>query len=133
MRLPAIEVLLAIPFGLGFLLLDSEPAAFACFLPFYLLGAMYVGPMHSTIQNLVVPGMRATASAVNLFVVNMVGLGLGPLVVGMLNDWLAPTWGDAAIRGSLVCVVSLGGFSSLLFHLAGRGLARDLEAARRGA
>jgi len=133
MQLPAIEVLAALPFGFGFLMLDDGSASLACFWPFYLLAAMYVGPMHSTIQNLVAPGMRATASAVNLFVVNMVGLGLGPLVVGILNDALAPSWGEQAIRGSLVCVVSFGGLSSLLFHLASRGLARDLEAARRGA
>lgn len=131
LRLPALEVLLALPFGLGFLLLASERAAFACFLPCYALGAMYVGPMHSTIQNLAAPGLRATAAAVNLFFVNMLGLGLGPLVVGILNDAFAARWGDAGIRWSLACVIALGSGSSLLFYLASRGLPRDLAAVRR--
>src|SRR3546814_11664316 len=38
---------------------------------------------------LVPPTSRATASALTLFVVNMVGLGLGPLIVGLLSDLLA--------------------------------------------
>jgi MFS family permease len=133
MRLPALQTLALIPFGLGFIMLDDRGWAMASFYPFYLLGAMYVGPMHSTIQGLVVPSLRATASAVNLFVVNMIGLGLGPLLIGVLNDAFAARWGEAGIRYSMLVVLIIGGFSSLLFWRSSRSLREDLAKAREAA
>jgi len=133
MRLPAIQALLGVPFALGFLLAPDPQLALYSFIPFYLLGAMYVGPMFSMTQSLVVPQMRATASAINLFIVNMIGLGLGPLVVGFLNDLLAESLGDGAIRYSLTIVAVLGGLASILFWQASTQLREDLEAAREEA
>ena len=130
--LPALELLAAVPFVVGFVLFESRTAALLSFIPFHLLATMYLGPMLSTIQNLVVPRMRATASAVNLFVVNLVGLGVGPLLMGYLNDQLASEYGDEAIRWSMLAVGLVGGFSSIVFYAAGRNLRQDLEAAREG-
>jgi MFS family permease len=131
--LPAIELAAAVPFVVGFVLLESRIVALLCFIPFHLLASMYLGPMLSTIQNLVVPRMRATASAVNLFVVNMVGLGVGPLLMGYLNDRLADDYGQEAIRWSMLTVGLVGGGASILFYAAGRNLRQDLDAARRAA
>ena len=61
MRLPAIQTAALVPFAIGFILIEDRTWALICFCPMYLLGAMYVGPMHSTIQGLVVPSLRATA------------------------------------------------------------------------
>jgi len=130
MRLPAIQSALGVPFLVGFVLTPDPMMALVSFYPFYLLGAMYVGPMFSMTQGLVPPHMRATASAINLFVVNMVGLGAGPLIVGMLNDAMAPRFGDEAIRYSLLVVGVVGGFASIFFYLASRGLREDLAMAR---
>ncbi|MCP5066525.1 MAG: MFS transporter [bacterium] len=131
--LPACELAIAVPFVAGFVLLESRIAALLCFIPFHLLASMYLGPMLSTIQNLVVPHMRATASAVNLFVVNLVGLGIGPLLMGFLNDLLAADYGETSIRWSMLFVGIVGGGSSILFYLAGRSLRDDLDAAQRAA
>ena len=127
MRLPALESLLGIPFAAGFVLLNDQQLAILCFIPFYFLGAMYVGPMHAMIQSLARVRMRATASAILLFVVNMIGLGLGPLLVGILNDYVfGPAYGEQAIRYSLLTVGILGGTASILFWQASRTLAADL-------
>jgi len=133
MRLPAIETAALIPFALVFILADDLLLSLSAFYPFYLLGAMYVGPMHSTIQGLVVPSLRATASALNLFVVNMIGLGLGPLVIGAMNDLFASRWGEGAIRYSMLTVALVGGISSGVFWLSSRHLREDLQAARAAA
>jgi MFS family permease len=133
MRLPALQALAAVPFALAFILFESQSLAMASFYPFYVVGAMYVGPMGAMIQGLVVPNMRATASAINLFVVNMIGLGLGPLVIGFLNDMLAPRFGDEGIRYSLLVMGAIGGFASIPFYLASRHLKEDLAAAREQA
>ncbi len=127
MRLPALQTLLAVPFLVGFTLLPSPSQSLACFIPFYMLGAMYVGPMFAMIQGLVELRMRATAAAILLFVANMVGLGLGPLLVGVLNDHVfAQQYGAHAIRHSLLVVGMLGGLGCALFWAASRRLPEEL-------
>lgn len=76
--------------------------------------------------------MRALASATLLFAINIVGLGLGPWLIGISNDLLAPTYGDEAIRYSLggVGAVNLWGAAHSL--LAARDLRSDLACARSG-
>ena len=67
------------------------------------------------------PRTRATASAILLFVVNLLGLGLGPLGVGIVSDILNTSLGlgeAAGVRWSLVIFVMLGFVSSLLFWKA---------------
>ena len=72
--------------------------------------------------------MRATASAILLFILNMVGLGAGSLVVGLLNDQLAGRFGTEAIRYSLLAVALVGGLASFFFLQASRTLREDLRA-----
>lgn len=127
MLLPAVESFLCIPFIVGFTLLTNTYLAVLCFIPFYFLGAAYVGPMHAMVQSLVRVRMRATASAILLFVVNMVGAGLGPLTIGLLNDHLfGPIFGQEAIRYSMLVVGVIGGFASILFLMAAKSLTADL-------
>ncbi|MBW1885133.1 MAG: MFS transporter [Deltaproteobacteria bacterium] len=133
MRLPAIQVVIGIPFLLGFLLAGNATLALACFAPFYFVANMYIGPMFAMTQGLVPPSMRATASAINLFVVNLVGLGLGPFLMGYLNDALAAEFGKESIRYSLLSVGAVGASAVVFFWLASRSLPRDLAAAREAA
>lgn len=127
MRLPAIQVLVALPFLAGFTLLPTPTQSLLAFVPFYALGAMYVGPMFSMVQGLVELRMRATAAAILLFIVNIVGLGLGPLTIGLLNDQVfGPSHGEAAIRYSMLTVGLIGGLSSLLFWKASERLQVEL-------
>ncbi len=127
MRLPALESLLCIPFVTGFALLTDTRLAILSFIPFYFLGAAYVGPMHAMVQSLVRVRMRATASAILLFVVNMIGAGLGPLAIGLLNDYVfGPTYGDGAIRYSILVIGLVGGLGSILFWQASKTLSADL-------
>ncbi|MCP4039900.1 MAG: MFS transporter [bacterium] len=133
MKLPALQAALGLPFLAGFLLAPNVWLALACFAPFYFIANMYIGPMFAMTQTLVPPAMRATASAINLFIVNLVGLGLGPLLMGYLNDALAPQYGDLSIRYSLLSVGMVGGGAVLFFWLASQSLPRDLAAAREAA
>lgn len=127
MRLPALESFLCIPFVAGFALLTDTRLAILSFIPFYFLGAAYVGPMHAMVQSLVRVRMRATASAILLFVVNMIGAGLGPLAIGLLNDYVfGPIYGDEAIRYSILVIGLVGGLASILFWQASKSLNADL-------
>jgi hypothetical protein len=81
------------------------------------------------VQGLAPLRMRATASALLLFLLNFIGMGLGPLIVGGLNDLLSPQLGEQAIRYSLslVALTKLWGAAHSL--LAARSLRAELEAA----
>lgn len=129
MRLPAIYSILAWPLALGFLLAPDRGTAIACFVPFYALANMYVGPLWSTAQNLARPDQRATASAVLLFILNISGLGLGPFLIGAANDLLAGSHGDLAVRYSLVGVVTLSMFACVPFWIGSKYLREELARA----
>jgi len=129
LRLPALVAVASLPFAALFLLLPTPVAALVAFIPYYAISNMYVGPLWSTAQNLARPELRATASALLLFILNLVGLGLGPLAVGALNDLLAPSYGQGAIRWSLLAVVLSGGFASVFYWQASRHLVADLRSA----
>lgn len=129
MRLPALQAVCGLPFLVGFMLLPTATASLICFVPYYLLSAMYLGPLFSTVQGLVGLRMRATAAAILMFIMNLVGLGLGPLVIGVLNDFLfGPLFGQDAIRYSMLVVGMCGGFAGIFFWRASRRLATALAA-----
>jgi hypothetical protein len=77
--------------------------------------------------------MRALASAILLFVINLIGLGVGPQAVGVLNDLLAPAYGPAAVRYSLLIVGFMNVWASVHFLLGARTLAADLVRPERSA
>jgi predicted MFS family arabinose efflux permease len=53
-----------------------------------LLGSIWYGPVYASIQGVVPPALRASAVAIMLFIVNMIGLGFGPPIFGLLTDIL---------------------------------------------
>lgn len=118
MVLPAVGAIVAIPFSLTALSVDSLPLALAIFVIPSLLNAVWQGPAYATIQGLVQPRTRATATAVLLFVANLVGLGLGPLIVGIMSDVISNALGGdpaASVRWSLIVVALFGLPCGLLF------------------
>ena len=71
--------------------------------------------------------MRALSSAILFFILNLIGLGLGPQVVGILNDVLEDRYGIEAVRYSLMAVNVFTLLAVLLFWLAARSFKRDQE------
>ena len=74
---------------------------------------------------------RVLWAAVLLFVINIIGLALGPALTGALSDALEPRLGEDALRYALLIVSLALAWSALHFHLAGRTLVADLELTRR--
>lgn len=129
MRMPAVLSVIALPVALGFAFAPDQRTAIAFFVPFYALANMYVGPLWSTAQNLARANMRATASAVLLFILNIFGLGLGPFLVGLGNDLLAERYGELSVRYSLVAVFLLSAAACVPFWLGSNHLREELEPA----
>ena len=72
--------------------------------------------------------MRAVASALLLFLLNIIGLGLGPMVTGILSDLLRESFGDDSLRYSLLLVSAVvGPWSAYHYFAAGRYIEADLD------
>lgn len=99
MSVPALAGLASLPFV--YLIYSVDSAALALALGFVpaLLNTLWYGPVYATAQSVVHPRSRATTAAILLFILNMIGLGFGPISVGALNDLLAGPAGFGEIEG----------------------------------
>jgi MFS family permease len=127
--LPAAGVLVAFPFFVVALLLDQPYLAIALLVTPYLLNSLWLGPAFGTIQNLAPMRMRALASAILLFVINIIGLGFGPLVVGVVSDLLSGVFGAESLRYSILISTVAYFWAGAHFLMAGRTIRQDLDAA----
>ena len=71
--------------------------------------------------------MRATASAIFLFINKLIGIGLGNNAIGALSDLLAAQFGDESLRYSILAGTGFYIVAATLFFLAARWLDRDWE------
>ncbi|MCH1579370.1 MAG: MFS transporter, partial [Luminiphilus sp.] len=71
--------------------------------------------------------MRAMASAILYFVLNIIGLGLGPLTVGILSDAFAETYGDNNLRYAMAVTLTISLVGVFFLWMGARSLKRDLE------
>lgn len=120
----------ALPFQALQLLSDTYWIAIGSFFPAALFGAMWTAPSYAIAQSLATPRTRALASALLLFFLNIIGLGLGPQAVGILNDVLHPSVGDDAVRYSLLLIKLTTVASIVMYWKASTSLQDDLSRAR---
>ena len=128
---PAIASLLAIPFYLVAINLPQAVPAMALLAVPILLGTLWYGPVYATAQSIVDPTMRATTSAVLLFIINLIGLGLGPVGVGLMSDLFAGPMGMGSaegVRWALMVSAGMGLVSFWLFWRARKTIAGDMVA-----
>jgi MFS transporter, Spinster family, sphingosine-1-phosphate transporter len=92
-------------------------------------GSLGNGPLMATIQTLVPDRMRAVAIALIYLLTNLTGLGLGPLVVGIISDALRPWLGEESLRYSLLAMCPGYFWAAWTLWQAGKSVMRDVEAA----
>ncbi|WP_372073654.1 MFS transporter [Tistrella mobilis] len=125
--IPAVAAL-CLPFALLATYLTSNTLAALCLLSLpMMLQSIYYGPIFATVQSLVRPRSRATATAIFLFFANLIGLGLGPLSVGLLSDFLAPSLGSGdAIRWALISTAVVFIVAAAAFLAARKSIHQDI-------
>ncbi len=124
---PAVALILIVPFYVIGVLGDGFSWAFVVFVIPTGLSLVWLGPTISAIQHLVPPDMRALASAIFLFVNNLIGLGLGSLIIGALSDALAVWFGAESLRYAILSGTSFYVLAAALFFWSSRRLERDWE------
>lgn len=106
--LPAFAMLVAIiPIVITFS--SSTPQHFALIAGLFpgIFTTSYMGASLAVLHGAVEPRMRATASALFFLVLNIIGLGCGPTLVGAVSDYLAPTQGVSALGNAVLYVVPI--------------------------
>jgi MFS family permease len=116
-----------VPFLVVFFLMDDLVPALLVYLVPAFFGGFYLAPTFAMIQALVPVEMRSVAAAICLFLLNIIGMGLGPQGVGMLSDYLAPEYGAESLRYSLLVFGCVNIWSAWHYFLAGRTLKEDIE------
>ena len=97
------------------------------------LAIFHAGPSFALVQELVPLRLRALAAAFLLFCLNVIGGGLGPFIVGLLSDLMAPSLGRESLRYAMMALTVPIVLSVLFYYLAARRLKRDLAEAHAAA
>jgi MFS family permease len=129
---PALSLIVGFPLSQGVLLFDDTSIVIALLSPVVMCSAAYLAPSITATYGLVGIRERALASAVLLFIINLIGLGLGPLFAGFASDGLrqmflgrglseAEALGEG-LRWSLRLVVVSNLWSAAHYFIAARTL-----------
>lgn len=121
----ALVPFVTIPFFVMGLLADDLTTAILLFIIPGFAGNYVIGPVIAMIQTLSPVHMRAVSSAIKMLCLNLIGMGLGPLLVGLLSDFLTPHYGEDALAIGLAYFTLVGLWGSLHFWLCGRALAKQ--------
>lgn len=145
---PGMGLMLAAPLNVLGLVAPNLPLLIIALIAAAICQNLFLGPLLGVTQGLVESRMRATAAALLLFVVNLIGFGLGPPVIGMLSDYLAAANYGAdyahtctdmvasegqciaaradGLRLAMIMGVCCYAWAGVHFFLAGRTMQRDL-------
>jgi predicted MFS family arabinose efflux permease len=127
-RVVAVALAVMVPCALLQYLADSSALSIAMGAISLTMMLVYYGPIIAIAQMLVPANMRAFTSAVLMLVLNLFGLGLGPLVTGYLSDMLVSHYGMAAdsLRYAISFSVLFSGAAAWLFWRAGGSLPGEM-------
>jgi len=129
LRVAILTAILPVPIAVAMFTTQDRALAYALNFPLAVLGSMWIGPGAATVQDLVLPRMRASASAAYLLVITFIGLAMGPYTVGRISFALGN------LRAAILCALCANALALVCAALALRHVAADtasrLERARR--
>ena len=122
-----ISTLVMVPFQFTAYLYDGIWTVIPALAVVSILGGMYLGPSFAMTQALVTLRMRAVASALLLFMLNIIGMGLGPYFVGIASDLLNPSFEIHSLRYALCLCVLANLWAAVHYFLGATTLREDLD------
>ncbi|MBL8551545.1 MAG: MFS transporter [Hyphomonadaceae bacterium] len=124
---PAIGFAIAAPCYALALLSPSPIAAFFLLLLPTAFGLAWLGPVIAAVQHLAPAQARSTASALFLFINNLIGLGLGSTLIGLISDELTARFAEESLRYSILAGAGFYVIAAILLALAAGFLPRDWQ------
>ncbi len=118
-----------VPFVIAFFWLTDLTSALVVYTVPAFFAGFYLAPTFAMIQQLVPVQMRSVAAAICLFLLNIIGMGLGPQGVGILSDVFADAYGKESLRYSLMVFSLLNVWCAWHYFLAARTLTADTQRA----
>lgn len=100
----------------------SLPIALAFLMLPMLVFTFYLGASQAALQTYAPTEMRSMVAALKMLAINLIGVSLGPLFVGIISDLLAPTTGARSLAIGLSCITLFSFWSATHYWLAGRAM-----------
>ena len=120
--------LIAAPFMVAAFLSEDASGTIAFYVIPAILGGAYIGPGFAIIQSHVPLQMRSVAAAINLFILNIIGLGIGPLMVGIISDQYLDSAGVDSLRYGLLAMIPVLLWGAAHYFRVGQLLAKTRPA-----
>ncbi len=131
MRMTALAVSLLVPCFVAFLTVPHKYQALLALAPLIAVFNFFYAPVYALLQRLVSDDMRATTMAVVMLLANLIGMGLGPQIVGILSDILRPAAGSDSLRYALLALSFVALWSAYHFWRVARTVHDDLSSPAR--
>ena len=122
----ALSTLLAIPFAFATFLVRDFYASIALYFIPLVLGYMYGGPTLAMANGIVSPRMRALTTSIFFFIINLIGLGIGPWALGRLSDALQPRFAEDSLRYAIIIFFGAYVWSAIHYFWGARSIRDDL-------
>ena len=123
--IPAIAFVATVPFYVAGVMSTTLWLSFAVLLVPTALGLVWLGPVLAAVQHLVPGTMRATASALFLFINNLIGIGLGTALIGAVSDLMRLRFGAESLRYAILAGTGFYLVAAASLFFAGSKLAKD--------
>jgi predicted MFS family arabinose efflux permease len=131
MRLSSVTVAALVPCYLLFLLLPNKHQALLAFMPLVMLFNCFLGPTFALLQRLVADNIRATTLAIVMMLANLIGMGIGPQIVGLISDSLAPVLGVDSLRYAMLAMSLIAFGAAYYFWKVSNTVTQDLRTVQR--
>lgn len=129
-RIAFVSTIAAIPLALNtFLIMPNGYAAVYSYLFTSFMGGWYLAPCLASTHFLVGIRMRAMGSAILLFMLNLIGLGFGPMLTGYVSDYLTPEFGVDGLRYAMAITVLVNIWCAVHYYFALQTITGDFDRA----
>jgi predicted MFS family arabinose efflux permease len=120
---PMAMMALAAPFALAAFLSNALAGLLGLLVLPIVMASGWQAPVIAAVQQVVPPNARALAASLLMLFLNLIGLGFGPLAIGIASDLLSPTFGEQSLQYAMILIVPAFLWSAVHFAIAGRHLA----------
>jgi len=132
MRMAAISIGSSILCYVAFLTLPDKRLVLLTLIPMLTIFNLFVAPTYALMQRLVPDDMRATVMAMIMLFYNFIGMGLGPQIVGIISDSLAPSVGADSLRYAMLIMSFMAVWAAYHLWRVSQTVEQDLLETTRG-